>query len=159
MQATYDRLREALSAAGLAPVGVVNFTQPSARAVDAVEEALGTVEGMVSASRLDPKVARWLRQAAAELAAHDESGEFEGLLEKEGSMSIHAHVCKTYEDLELKDDRQIATISSFRCRFLRNPHASATAPTCPKSQLRRPRCVSGASPSPHSGAKTESEYA
>ena len=69
LQATYDRLREALSAAGLAPVGVVNFTQPSARAVDAVEEALGTVEGMVSASRLDPKVARWLRQAAAELAA------------------------------------------------------------------------------------------
>ena len=69
VQATYDRLREALSAAGLAPVGVVNFTQPSARAVDAVEEALGKVEGMVSASRLDPKVARWLRQAAAELAA------------------------------------------------------------------------------------------
>ena len=69
VQATYDRLREALSAAGLAPVGVVNFTQPSARAVDAVEEALGTVEGMVSAARLDPKVARWLRQAAAELAA------------------------------------------------------------------------------------------
>ena len=69
MQATYDRLREALCAAGLEPVGVVNFTQPSARAVDAAEEALGTVEGMVSAARLDPKVARWLRQAAAELAA------------------------------------------------------------------------------------------
>ena len=69
VQATYDRMRGALSAAGLAPVGFVNFSQPSARAVHAVEEELVKVEGMASASQVDPKVARWMRLAAAELAA------------------------------------------------------------------------------------------
>ena len=69
VQATYDRMRGALSAAGLAPVGFVNFSQPSARAVHAVEEELLKVEGLASASQVDPKVARWMRLAAAELAA------------------------------------------------------------------------------------------
>jgi hypothetical protein len=68
VQATYDRLRGALSAAGLAPVGFVNFSQPSAWAVRAVMAELAKVEELASASQLDPKVARWLRLAAAELA-------------------------------------------------------------------------------------------
>ena len=69
VQATYDRLRGALSAAGLAPVGFVNFSQPSAWAVHALEEELAQVEELVSASKVGPKVAKWLRLAAVELAA------------------------------------------------------------------------------------------